>query len=177
MPTTEAPARAAGIAVLPVPQATSSTDEPGRMPIRLTKSSAASEVKAAMRPKSPDIQALLHPGLHLREIRERGCHESDAAETYTLDARGPRTVSVAALVCVIVAPQAVKIEAVNRVSSVRKLGVVARVAGQQVKRSRTVRAASSAVAATARAFGKVMHQLLAGGYRGCFPGDGGDRRD
>jgi hypothetical protein len=37
--------------------------------------------------------------------------------------------------------------------------VVARVAGQQVKRSRTVRAASGAVAATARAFGKVMHQL------------------
>jgi hypothetical protein len=62
-------------------------------------------------------------------------------------------------VCAIVAPQAVKIEAVSRVSSVRKLGVVARVAGQQVKRSRTVRAASSAVAATARAFWKVMHQL------------------
>jgi hypothetical protein len=37
--------------------------------------------------------------------------------------------------------------------------VVARVAGQQVKRSRTVRAASSAVTATTRAFGKVMHQL------------------
>ena len=32
-------------------------------------------------------------------------------------------------------------------------------AGQQVKRSRIARAASSAVAATARAFGKVMHQL------------------
>jgi hypothetical protein len=62
-------------------------------------------------------------------------------------------------VCVIVAPRAVKIEAVSRVSSVRKLGVVARVAGQQVKRSRTVRAASSAVAATTRAFEKVMHQL------------------
>ena len=62
-------------------------------------------------------------------------------------------------VCVIVALQAVKIEAVSKVSSVRKLGVVARVASQQVKRSRTARAASSAVAATARAFGKVMHQL------------------
>jgi hypothetical protein len=61
--------------------------------------------------------------------------------------------------CVIVAPQAVKIEAVTRVSSVRKLGVVARVAGQQVKRSRMARAASNAVAATARSFGKVMHQL------------------
>jgi len=36
---------------------------------------------------------------------------------------------------------------------------VARVAGQQVKRSRTARAASDAVAATARAFGKVIHQL------------------
>jgi hypothetical protein len=36
---------------------------------------------------------------------------------------------------------------------------VARVTGQQVKRSRTVRAMSGAVATTARAFGKVLHQL------------------
>jgi hypothetical protein len=48
---------------------------------------------------------------------------------------------------------------VSKVSTVRKLGVVARVAGQQVKRSRTVRAATGAVAATGRAFGKVVHQL------------------
>ncbi|MGA7928901.1 MAG: hypothetical protein WCA20_23255 [Candidatus Sulfotelmatobacter sp.] len=62
-------------------------------------------------------------------------------------------------VCVIVAPEADKIEAVSKVSTVRKLGVVARVAAQQAKRSRTVRAATSAVAATARALGKVAHQL------------------
>jgi hypothetical protein len=60
---------------------------------------------------------------------------------------------------VIVAPQAVKIEAVSKVSTVRKLGVVARVAGQQVKRSRTARAVSGAVAVTGRALGKAMHQL------------------
>jgi len=62
-------------------------------------------------------------------------------------------------VCVIVAPEADKIEAVSKVSTVRKLGVVARVAAQQAKRSRTARAATSAVAATARALGKVLHQL------------------
>ncbi len=61
--------------------------------------------------------------------------------------------------CVIVAPEAVKIEAVNKVSTARKLGVVARVAAQQAKRSRTVRAATGAVSATARAFGRVLHQL------------------
>lgn len=37
--------------------------------------------------------------------------------------------------------------------------MVARVATQQAKRSRTVRAASSAAATTARAFGRVLHQL------------------
>jgi len=66
-------------------------------------------------------------------------------------------------VCVIVAPEAVKIEAVGKVSTARKLGVVARVvarvAAQQAKRSRTVRAASSAVSAMARACGRVLHQL------------------
>jgi hypothetical protein len=61
--------------------------------------------------------------------------------------------------CAIVAPEAVKIEAVSKVSTARKLGVVARVAGQQVKRSRTVQAATSAVATTARALGRVLHQL------------------
>jgi hypothetical protein len=64
-----------------------------------------------------------------------------------------------AQVCVIVAPQAVKIEAVSKVSNARKLGVVARVATQQAKRSRVVRAAASAVSATGRAFGSVLHQL------------------
>jgi len=48
---------------------------------------------------------------------------------------------------------------VSKVSTARKLGVVARVATQQAKRSRTVRAATGAVAATARAFGRVLHQL------------------
>lgn len=37
--------------------------------------------------------------------------------------------------------------------------MVARVAKRQVKRSRTVRAVSAAVATTARAIGKVIHQL------------------
>jgi hypothetical protein len=64
-----------------------------------------------------------------------------------------------AQVGVIVAPQAVKIEAVSKVSTAQKLGVVARVAGQQARRSRMVRAASSAVATTARAFGRVLHVL------------------
>ncbi len=61
--------------------------------------------------------------------------------------------------CAIVAPEAVKIEAVSKVSAARKLGVVARVAGQQVKRSRTARAVTQAVSATARSFGRVLHQL------------------
>lgn len=65
--------------------------------------------------------------------------------------------------CVIVAPEAVKIEAVAKVSTARKLGVAARVAKnmatQRTQRSRTVRAARGAVATTARAFGGVLHQL------------------
>jgi hypothetical protein len=48
---------------------------------------------------------------------------------------------------------------VNKVSTARKLGVVARVAAQQAKRSRTVRAATHAAATTAKAFGRVLHQL------------------
>jgi hypothetical protein len=64
-----------------------------------------------------------------------------------------------AQVCVIVAPQAVKIEAVSKVSTARKLGVAARVASQQVKRSRTARAMTSAVSTTARACERVLHQL------------------
>jgi hypothetical protein len=48
---------------------------------------------------------------------------------------------------------------VSKVSTVRKLGVVARVAGQQVKRSRTARAMTDAVATTGRAFGRAVHQL------------------
>lgn len=47
----------------------------------------------------------------------------------------------------------------SRVSAAQKLGVVVRVAGQQAKRSRTARAVGSAVAATGRALGHVLHQL------------------
>ena len=47
----------------------------------------------------------------------------------------------------------------SKVSTARKLGVVARVAGQQAQRSRMVRATTGAVAATGRALGKVAHQL------------------
>jgi len=48
---------------------------------------------------------------------------------------------------------------VSKVSTAQKLGVVARVAGQQARRSRIVRAATSAATTTARALGKVLHQL------------------
>ena len=65
----------------------------------------------------------------------------------------------AVLRCVIVAPQAVKIEAVSKVSTLRKLGVVARVAGEQAGRSRTVNALWGAARTTARSFGQVLHQL------------------
>ncbi|MGA2022095.1 MAG: hypothetical protein ABSH02_16000 [Candidatus Sulfotelmatobacter sp.] len=47
----------------------------------------------------------------------------------------------------------------SKVSTTRKLGVVARVATEQAKRSRTVRAATHAAATTAKAFGRVLHQL------------------
>ena len=46
-----------------------------------------------------------------------------------------------------------------KVSTARKLGVVARVAKEQAGRSRTVRAAGRAASTTARAFGRVLHQL------------------
>src|ERR1035438_8462441 len=64
--------------------------------------------------------------------------------------------------CVIVSPQAVKIEAVNKVSALRKLGMVARVAGQQAGRNRTFSAVMSGVRTTARSFGRVAHQLWLG---------------
>jgi len=59
----------------------------------------------------------------------------------------------------IVAPQAGKIECMSRVSLWRKAGVVARVAGEQAGRSRTVNALWGAVRTTARSFGHVLHQL------------------
>ena len=47
----------------------------------------------------------------------------------------------------------------SKVSALRKLGVVARVAGQQAGRNRTFSALMGAVRTTGRSFGKVMHQL------------------
>ena len=57
----------------------------------------------------------------------------------------PGTVRCSRACCVIVAPQAVKIESVSKVSTWRKAGVVARVAGQQVQGSRTFNALMSAL--------------------------------
>ena len=53
----------------------------------------------------------------------------------------------------------VKIEGVSPVSSVRKLGAVARVVSQQAGRSRTLGALWGAGRATGRSMGKVAHQL------------------
>ena len=61
--------------------------------------------------------------------------------------------------CVIVAPEAVKIEAVSKVSALRKLGLVARVAGQQAGRNRTLNALWGAVRTTGRSFGRAAHHL------------------
>ena len=47
----------------------------------------------------------------------------------------------------------------SKVSTAQKLGVVARVAGQQVNRSRTVRAVKGAAWTAGRAVGRVLHQL------------------
>jgi hypothetical protein len=48
---------------------------------------------------------------------------------------------------------------VSKLSAWRKAGVVARLAGQQVSRSRTVNAMLGAFRTTARSFGHVLHQL------------------
>jgi hypothetical protein len=61
--------------------------------------------------------------------------------------------------CVIVAPEPDKIEAVSKVSAWRKMGVVARVAGQQAGRNRTLSAVMGAVRTTARSLGRVLHLL------------------
>jgi hypothetical protein len=81
-----------------------------------------------------------------------------------LDAIGRRTVRFTPLVpvpegCVIVAPEAVKIEAVGKVSTLRKLGGVARVAGQRAGRNRTLGAAVGAARTTFRSFARAGHQL------------------
>jgi hypothetical protein len=61
--------------------------------------------------------------------------------------------------CAIVAPEAVKIEAVSKVSAFRKLGVVAQVAGRQAGRNRTLSAVMSGVRTTGRSLGRAAHQL------------------
>jgi hypothetical protein len=61
--------------------------------------------------------------------------------------------------CAIVAPEAAKIEAVNKLSTLRKLGTAARIATQQAERNRTTRAVVGAVRTTARSFGSATHQL------------------
>jgi hypothetical protein len=76
-----------------------------------------------------------------------------------LDAGGGPSVVSADTGWAIVAPNAAKIEAVSKVSTAQKLGVVARVARRQAKGSRTVRAVTSAVKTTGRAIGRVLHQL------------------
>jgi hypothetical protein len=48
---------------------------------------------------------------------------------------------------------------VNAVSTARKLGVVGKVLAQQMGRSRTGSAVLKGIAATARSFGRVLHQL------------------
>jgi hypothetical protein len=48
---------------------------------------------------------------------------------------------------------------VSKVSTLRKLGVVARVAGQQAGRSRTLGAVMNGVRTTGRSFGRAAHQL------------------
>jgi hypothetical protein len=60
---------------------------------------------------------------------------------------------------VIVAPRTVKIEGVSKVSTWQKIGVVARVAGKQAGRNRTISAARRAIGTTLRTFGRVGHQL------------------
>jgi hypothetical protein len=61
--------------------------------------------------------------------------------------------------CVIVAPQTAKIEGVSKVSTWQKIGVVARVAGKQAGRNRTINAARRAIGTTLRSFRRVAHQL------------------
>jgi hypothetical protein len=59
----------------------------------------------------------------------------------------------------IVAPETVKIEAVIKVSTLRKLRVAAQIAGEHASRNRTIGAVMSGVRTTARSLGHAMHQL------------------
>ena len=62
-------------------------------------------------------------------------------------------------VCAIVAPKAVKIEAVSQISSLRKAGIALRVVRDIAGRSRRVSALKSAVRATAKSFAHILHLL------------------
>lgn len=56
-------------------------------------------------------------------------------------------------------PGTAKIEAVSKVTTWQKLGVVARVAAQRAGRNRTLKAIKSAVQTTVRSFAHTLHQL------------------
>jgi hypothetical protein len=62
-------------------------------------------------------------------------------------------------VCVIVAPEAVKIETVSQISSLRKMGVALRVVRDMAGRSPRVNAAMSALRSTGRTFVHILHLL------------------
>jgi hypothetical protein len=62
-------------------------------------------------------------------------------------------------VCVIVAPKAVKIEAVSQISSLRKAGIALRVARGMAARSPRVNAVMRAARATARSVAHILHLL------------------
>jgi len=79
------------------------------------------------------------------------------ADLHPLDATNDGTVRPDR--SVIVSPKAGKIEAVSKVSTLRKLGIAARIVGQQAGRNRTLSAVMSAVRTTARSFGHVLHLL------------------
>ena len=88
------------------------------------------------------------------------CHPCAAgAEVYVATPPSAVGPAEARQSCAIVSLQAVKIEIVVKVSTWRKLAVVARVAGQQAGRNRTVSAFAKAARATARSFANVLHQL------------------
>ena len=62
-------------------------------------------------------------------------------------------------VCAIVAPKAVKIEAVSQISSLRKVGVALRVARGMAARSQRLNAVKRAARATVRSLAHILHLL------------------
>jgi len=75
------------------------------------------------------------------------------------DDRRPATASPAPDVRTFYRRTLLKSRVVSKVSTFKKLGVAARVAGQQGGRSRTFNALMSAARATLRSFAQAMHQL------------------